>query len=230
MRQRCVTLFRDRNTAGRALAIQLARHANQRNVVVLAIPRGGVPVAYEIARTLHLPLDIIIVRKLLIPGNPKLSLGSIVSGGVRLINHQIVRLLNLTQFGIDSLAAQEQEDIERCEDLYRNGWPALDLHQRTVIIVDDGIATGTTMHAAVLALKQRYPTHIIVTAPTVSQDSYKMLKELVDEVICLSSPLPYISVRRWYEYYNDTGDEEICNLLIQAAKESCIAANQRFMH
>ncbi len=196
----------------------------------MALPRGGVPVAYEIARVLHVPLDVITVHKMGIPGNSELAMGTIASGGIRIINHDIVRLLNITQFAIDTVAAEEQQKIEHRERIYRNGWPAHEIYERTVIVVDDGIATGATMRAAVMALRQRSPARIIVTAPTISQDSHKLLSEQADEIVSLSTPTPYISVGRWYEDFTETSDEDVSSLLIQATKDLCVSASYQSMH
>lgn len=204
-------------------------YADQEGVVVLALPRGGVPVAYPVAKAIHAPLDIIIVRKLGVPGNRELAMGAIASGGVRIINHDIVRLLNISQFAIDAVAAEEQREIERREQLYREGWPALDVHGRTVIVVDDGIATGATMRAAVRALKERHARHIVAAAPTAAPDAHKMLQGEADEVVCLATPDPYIAVGRWYEDFTQTTDQQVTELLRRAAKDLCAAASHK-MH
>lgn len=225
-----MTLFRDRHAAGRELSNELRDHRDRNDVVVLALPRGGVPVAYEIASSLHAPLDILVVQKLEVPGNRDLGMGSIVSGGIRLINHDVVRLLNTTQFAIDAVVAKAQERIERIERLYRNGWPALKVHERIVIVVDDGIATGATMHSAVLALKQRSASSIVVAVPSASRDSLAMLAEHVEKVVFLSSPDPYISVGRWYEDYAKVSDEQISELLIKATAVLCTSSPWRRVH
>lgn len=216
-----MALFRDRHAAGRELANELLDYRERNGVVVIALPQGGVPVAYEIAKILHTPLDILVVRNMEVPGNRELSMGAIVSGGIRLINYDVVRLLNTTQFAIDAVVAKAQENIERLERLYRNGWPALEVHDRIVIIVDDGIATGATMRSAVLAIRRRSPASIIVAAPSASRDSLEMLGEHVDKAVFLSSPDPYISVSRWYEDYAKISDEEVGKLLIQATAVLC---------
>jgi putative phosphoribosyl transferase len=224
-----VALFQNREQAGQALAKAWMRYADQEGAIVLALPRGGVPVAYQLAKAIHAPLDIIIVRKLGVPGNRELAMGAIASGGVRIINHDIVRLLNISQFAIDAVAAEEQREIELREQLYREGWPALDVHGRTVIVVDDGIATGATMRAAVTALRERHAQHIVVAAPTAAPDAHKMLAGEADEVVCLSTPAPYIAVGLWYENFTQTSDQEVTELLRQAAKDLCAAATQK-MH
>ncbi len=225
-----MTLFRDRHAAGRELSNELLDYRDRNDVVILALPRGGVPVAYEVAAVLRAPLDILIVHKLEVPGNRELAMGAIVSGGIRLINYDVVRLLNTTQFAIDAVVAKAQEKIEHLERLYRNGWPALEVHDRIAIVVDDGIATGATMRSAVLALKQRSPSSIIVAAPSASRDSRAMLREHVEKVVFLSSPEPYISVSRWYEDYAKVSDEQVSELLIKATTELCTSSRRRPVH
>ncbi|MEN8130626.1 MAG: phosphoribosyltransferase family protein [Pseudomonadota bacterium] len=225
-----MTLFRDRKAAGQALAKNFIDYAVKKNTVVLAIPDGGVPVAYEIAKSLHAPMDIIIVRKLSVPGNREWAMGAITSGGIRIINHDVVRLFNISQFAVDAMVAMEQEEIARQEQVCRDGWPALEIHGRVVIVVDDGIATGATMRTAVLSIKQRNPARIIAAAPTASSDGIKMLNNYVSQVICLSSPEPYIAVGRWYENFPQVTKTQISNLLIEAAKDLCVSSSQEKTH
>src|SRR5438552_13914412 len=160
------TQFRDRTEAGKLLAEQLTAYANQHDVLVLALPRGGVQVAFEIAQALHAPLDVIIVRKLGVPGQEELAMGAIATGGIRILNKDVVQFLGIPDEVIDKIAAQELQELERRERLFRGERPAFDVDGRTVILVDDGIATGATMHAAVAAIKQRQPTRIIIAVPT----------------------------------------------------------------
>lgn len=225
-----MTLFRDRHAAGQELSNALRDYSDRNDIVILALPRGGVPVAYEIARALHAPLDILVVHKLEVPGNRDLEMGAIVSGGIRLINHDVVRLLKTTQFAIDAVVAKAQEKTERIEQLYRNGWPALEVHDRLVILVDDGIATGTTMHSAVLALSQRSPSSVVVATPSASKDSLAMLSNHADKIVVLSSPDPYISVGRWYEDFAKVSDEQISKLLIDATAALCTSPRRRRVH
>jgi len=225
-----VTLYKDRSSAGQGLAKALAGYCELPDVVVLALARGGVSVAYEVASVLRAPLDVVIVRKLTVPGNKDLVMGLIASGGIRLIDYDIVRLINATQFSIDAVVASEEKEIERLEQTYREGWPRVEIHQRKVIVVDDGIATGTKMHAAVNAISQRNPERIVIAAPTVSKDSFRFLSKQVDEVVCLSIPEPYIAVSRWYEDFTSPPDEHVTTLLMQSAKDLCTAAINRQIH
>lgn len=225
-----MSLFKNRRAAGRALARQLIDYQGRNKVIVLALPRGGVPVSFEIAKALRAPLDILIVRKLCVPGHRELAMGAITSGGIRLINHDVVRLFNISQFAIDAVAAGEQEEIARLENIYRDGWPALEVHGRIVIVVDDGIATGATMRTALKSLRQRNAAHIIAAAPTVSQDSIDMLSDYANCVVCLGSPVPYIAAGRWYEDFTQTTDQEIRDLLILAAKDHYSLSSEGQMH
>jgi predicted phosphoribosyltransferase len=225
-----VSLFENRRAAGRALARKLIDYKGKKKLIVLALPRGGVAVSFEIARALHAPLDIILVRKLGVPGHHELAMGAITSGGIRLINHDVVRLFNISQFAIDAVVATAQEEISLLERTYRDGWPALDIHDHVVIVVDDGIATGETMRTALIALKQRNATNIIAAAPTASRDSIKMLSSYANCVVCLSTPEPYISVGRWYEDFTQATDQEIRDLLIQSAKHHYSLYSQGQMH
>jgi predicted phosphoribosyltransferase len=225
-----LALFRDRHVAGRALANELLDYRDRNDVVVLGLPHGGVPVAYEIAKSLHTPLDILVVRNIEVPGNRELSMGAIVSGGIRLINYDVVRLLNTTQFAIDAVVAKAQEKIERLERQYRNGWPALEVHDRIVIVVDDGIATGATMRSAVLAIRRRSPAAIVVAVPSASRDSLAMLGEHAEKAVFLSSPEPYISVGRWYEDYAMISDAEVGELLIKATTALCTSSRRPPVH
>lgn len=207
-----MTRFRDRNDAGKQLAHRL-EHLKGRDVVVLALPRGGVPVAFEIAQALHAPLDVLIVRKLGVPGHEELAMGAIASGGVRVLNDDIIRELAITQEAIDREIAQETQELEHREKLYRGNKPFPKLENKIVVVVDDGIATGATMRAAVAALKLHKPQQLIVAAPTSALDTYRRLEREADEVICLAAPEPYIAVGLWYEHFPQTSDEEVRALL-----------------
>jgi len=208
--------FKDRTEAGQVLARKLAAYANCADVVVLALPRGGVPVAFEIATALNLPLDVFLVRKLGVPGQSELAMGAIATGGVRVLNQDIVRSLRLSDAVIDKVAAQEQQELERRERLYRDERPIPLLHERTVIIVDDGLATGATMRAAIEAIRQQQPARIVVAVPISSPETYRDLAVEVDEIICVETPQPFWSVGLWYEDFPQTTDEEVRNLLKQA--------------
>jgi erythromycin esterase-like protein/adenine/guanine phosphoribosyltransferase-like PRPP-binding protein len=208
--------FRDRREAGRLLAAKLTAYANRPDVVVLALPRGGVPVAYEVAQALNAPLDVFIVRKLGVPGYEELAMGAIASGGARVLNDPIVRDLRIPDYVIDRVAAEEGEELARRERAYRGGRPPLDVRGRTVILVDDGLATGATMRAAVKALRQREPARIIVAVPTASPDTCEELRAEVDEVVCAITPQPFYAVGYWYEDFTQTTDQEVRELLARA--------------
>lgn len=215
-----MALFKARSEAGKELAKRLEAFAERKNTIALALPRGGVAVAYELAKALQIPRDVIIVRKLSVPGNRELAMGAIASGAVRIINYDIVRLLNISQFAIDAVIQEQQEEIEQREKEYRGGWPPLELDGRTVILVDDGIATGATVRAAVEALKRRGAGRIIVAVPTASTDACNLLGEEVDDIVCLTTPEPFIAVGRWYEDFSQISDEEeVTNLLAKAAQD-----------
>jgi erythromycin esterase-like protein/predicted phosphoribosyltransferase len=181
--------------------------------MVLALPRGGVPVAYEVARALGAPLDVFVVRKLGIPGYEELAMGAVATGGVRVLNDEIVRRLRLPEYIIDAVAAREQQELARRERLYRGGRPPPDVRGRTMILVDDGLATGATMRAAIMALRQLQPARIIAAIPTAAPETCEELKAEVDEVVCAITPEPFLAVGHWYEDFSQTTDEEVRDLL-----------------
>lgn len=211
--------FRDRSEAGRLLATKLATYNNRPDVLVLALPRGGVTVAFEVARALHAPLDVVAVRKLGVPERKELAMGAIASGGVRILNKDIVQFLNIPEAVIDKVAAHEQQVLQRREDLYRGGRPASTIRGRTVILVDDGIATGATMHAAVAAVKQQQPARIIIAVPTAAPSTCEEFAAEVDEVVSVIRPEPFYAVGLWYENFAQTTDTDVRNLLAQARQE-----------
>jgi len=211
-----LTQFRDRKEAGKLLAAQLAAYANQQDVIVLALPRGGVPVGFEIAQALHVPLDVIVVRKLGVPGQEELAMGAIATGGICILNKDVVQFLNIPDEVIDDITAQELQELERREHLFRGERPAYDVGGRTVILVDDGIATGATMHAAVAAIKQRQPTRIIIAVPTAAPSTCDEFAAEVDELVCVIRPEPFIAVGYWYRQFSQTSDEEVRSLLERA--------------
>jgi len=211
-----LTQFRDRKEAGKLLAAELAAYANKQDVIVLALPRGGVPVGFEIAQALHVPLDVIVVRKLGVPGQEELAMGAIATGGIRILNRDVVQFLNIPDEVIDEITAQELQELERRERLYRGERPAYDISGRTVILVDDGIATGATMHAAVAAIKQRQPTRIIIAVPTAAPSTCDEFAAEVDELVCVIRPEPFIAVGYWYRQFSQTSDEEVRSLLERA--------------
>lgn len=206
-------LFRDRREAGRLLAAKLAAYANRPDVLVLALPRGGVPVAYEVARALRAPLDVFIVRKLGVPGHEELAMGAVATGGVRVLNDEIVGALRIPESVIDYVAAKEQQELARREHLYRGNRTAPDVRGRTVILVDDGLATGATMLAAIKALQQQQPARIVVAVPTAAPETCEALRAEVDDVICATTPQPFHGVGLWYQDFSQTTDEEVRNLL-----------------
>src|SRR5262245_45964453 len=205
-------LFRDRTDAGRRLAEALSQYAGRPDLVVLALPRGGVPVAFEVARTLDAPLDVFLVRKLGLPGHEELAMGAIASGGVRVLNDEVVRVLDLSPQLIEEVARTEQQELERRERVYRDDRPPVDVRGKTVLLVDDGLATGSTMRAAVAALRRQGPARIIVAVPVGASDSCEELQE-ADEVVCAKMPEPFRAVGMWYEDFSQTTDEEVRELL-----------------
>src|SRR5229473_2413018 len=191
--------FRDRTQAGQILAAQLAAYANRPDVLVLAFPRGGVPVAFEVARALHAPLDVIIVRKLGVPREEELAMGAIASGGVHVLNDDVVQLLGISEEEINRVAAHEQREVERRERLYRGDRPAYEVRGRTVILVDDGIATGATMRAAVAAVRQQQPARIVIAVPAAASATCKKFAAEVDELVCVIRPKAFLAVGFWYK-------------------------------
>ena len=206
-------LFRDRRDAGRLLAEKLAAYANRPDVLVLALPRGGVPVAYEVARRLGAPLDVFVVRKLGVPGHEELAMGAVATGGVRVLNDQLVEQLGIPDQMIDAVAARERQELARRERLYRGGRRPPDVRGRTVILVDDGLATGATMYAAIEALRKQNPGRIVVAVPTASPETCEEMKAKADHVICAITPDPFQAVGRWYQDFSQTSDEEVADLL-----------------
>jgi putative phosphoribosyl transferase len=210
--------FRDRTEAGQLLASRLAAYAHRADVLVLALPRGGVPVAFEVARALHAPLDVLIVRKLGVPGHSELALGAIASGGTRVLNEEVVRSLGIPESVISQVTVREQREMERRERLYRGERPAYVVRGHTTILVDDGMATGATMRAAVSAVRQQQPTHVVVAIPVAAPATCAELAALVDELVCVSRPEAFLAVGLWYDHFTQTTDEEVRDLLVQAAE------------
>ena len=205
--------FKDRRDAGKKLAQDLKEYANQENVVVLALPRGGVPVAYEVAKALNAPLDIFIVRKLGVPGREELAMGAIASGGVMVLNREVVRALHIPKNVIDAVARQEQQELERREALYRGDQARQPLDGKTAILIDDGLATGASMRAAVAGLRQHNPNKIVVAVPTAAPETCEQFENEVDQVVCAVTPEPFYGVGMWYEDFSQTSDEEVRDLL-----------------
>ena len=209
--------FADRRAAGTELAEHLQQYRTRRDVTVLALPRGGVPVAYEIARALEAPLDVFLVRKLGLPGRPELAMGAIASGGIRVLNDDVVRWYGIPADVIDRVAAAEQAELTRRERAYRGDHPPPELQGRTVVLVDDGLATGSTMKAAVRAVRARHPSRIVVAVPVGAPDTCRELAEGADEVVCARMPQPFTAVGLWYRDFSQTTDEEV-QLLLQRSE------------
>ncbi len=209
--------FRDRTDAGRQLADELLQYGGRDDVLVLALPRGGVPVAAEVARRLALPLDVFIVRKLGVPGHEELAMGAIASGGVRVLNQDVITAISAPHDVIEAVTAAERDELERREKSYRNSRPAPDVRGRVVILIDDGLATGATMRAAVLALRQRGAAKIIVAVPVGAASTCRELSAEVDEAVCLIASDAFIGVGQYYENFAQTSDEEVRQLLERAA-------------
>ena len=220
-------LYRDRSEAGQVLATRLTKYADRPDVLVLALPRGGVPVAFEVAKALHAPLDVFVVRKLGVPGHEELAMGAIATGDVRVINLEVVRMLNIPEAVIDAVAAREQQELLRREQLYRDDRPPPDVTGRIVILVDDGLATGSTMRAAVIALRQQHPARIVVAVPVAAPSTCEEFETEVDEIVCAQSPEPFYGVGYWYEDFSQTSDKEVHDLLALAEQAWPVASRRR---
>ncbi len=208
--------FKDRTDAGQKLAEKLTTYANREDVIVLGLARGGVPVAYQVAKKLAVPLDVFLVRKLGVPGREELALGAIASGGVRILNHDIVDTLQISEQEIENIAGQEQQELERREHSYRGNRPPLEARDRQVILVDDGLATGASMRAAVAALKSQNPKRIVIGVPTAAPPTCRSFEDEVDEVICAITPQPFMGVGAWYENFSQTTDDDVRDILENA--------------
>jgi putative phosphoribosyl transferase len=206
-------LFADRREAGRVVAERLRAYAGRPDVVVLALPRGGVPVGYEVAGALGAPLDVFLVRKLGTPGRRELAMGAIASGGIRVLNEDVIRWFGITPQQVDAVAAEEQREIERREAVYLDGRAPTPLQGRVAILVDDGLATGSTMRAAVQAVRQQRPQKVIVAVPVAPRETCEELSTLADEVVCAEMPVPFSAVGQWYERFDQTSDEEVVELM-----------------
>jgi predicted phosphoribosyltransferase len=217
--------YKDRAEAGRQLAEQLLAYANRIDVVVLALPRGGVPVAFEVAEALHAPLDVFLVRKLGVPGHEELAMGAIAAGGVRVLNREVVRMLHIPDEVIEAVVAREQRELDQRAQRYRGGRPALDVRGCTVILVDDGLATGATMRAAVQAMRQQQPAHLVIAVPIAASTTCEELRAADVEVVCAATPEPFYAVGLWYEDFSQTSDAEVCALLASSAERHTTAAH-----
>jgi predicted phosphoribosyltransferase len=210
------TKFRDRSDAGRALAAALRHYSNRNDVMVLALPRGGVPVAYEVARELGAPLDIFLVRKLGVPGHEEYAMGALAEGGAVVLNRDVIQQLGIPPRAVESVIQQERAELERRARLYRSGRAPPEVRDRVVILVDDGLATGSTMRAAVQALRSLRPARVVVAVPVAPPETCEALRDVADEVICLRTPEPFFAVGLWYADFAQTLDSEVRELLEQA--------------
>ena len=218
------TQFFDRSEAGQFLAENLSAYADLEDVIILALPRGGVPVGAEVAKRLNAPLDVFVVRKLGLPGHPELAMGAIASGGVRVFNGEIVNALRIPDEVIDAVSAEELIELQRREKVYRAGRPSLDVEGKTAIVVDDGIATGSTMLAAVSALRQLNAARIIIAAPVIAASTYREMQRIADEVTAVIIPERFYAVGQWYEDFGQTSDQQVRDLLAQAARRHPVEA------
>jgi putative phosphoribosyl transferase len=205
--------FRDRFDAGRRLAAVLAPYARRPNLLILALPRGGVPVGYEVARALSAPLDVMLVRKLGVPGHEELAMGAIASGGIRVLSDDIVAAFGIPERVIATIAANEEQELERRERAYRDARPPAQVGGRTVILVDDGLATGSTMRAAAAALRAQHPERLVVAVPVAPPETCDSLRSEVDDVVCALAPESFLAVGNLYDYFTQTSDEEVRELL-----------------
>jgi predicted phosphoribosyltransferase len=205
--------FEDRREAGRALAARLRTYAGRSDVVVLALPRGGVPVAFPVAEALDAPLDLFLVRKLGTPGHRELAMGAIASGGIRVLNDEVVKWYGIPPEAIDAVAREEERELMRREGAYREGRDGVPLEGRVVILIDDGLATGSTMMAAVKAVRQRNPARVIVAVPVGASETCDALSTVADEVVCVRTPEPFSAVGQWYLDFDQISDEEVRQLL-----------------
>jgi putative phosphoribosyl transferase len=206
-------VFRDRREAGEKLAQKLTSYRDRADVLVLALPRGGVPVAFELARELNLPLDVFVVRKLGVPWQPELAMGAVASGGIRFLNREVVQGLGVSEEEISETTTREEESVRQREALFRNGRPAPQIAGKTILLVDDGLATGSSMRAAVAALRQLGPARIVIVVPVGSAGTCRELEREADEVVCLVTPEPFWAVGQWYADFSPTSDEQVQELL-----------------
>lgn len=211
-----VSRFRNRRDAGRRLAAELRTYANRSDVIVLALPRGGVPVGYEVATALDVPLDVFVVRKLGLPWHEELAMGALASGGVRILDDDLIRVARVSTEDIERVTAAEQVELERRERRYRGDRPFPDLTGKTVLLVDDGLATGSTMRAAVAALRQEVPRRIVVAVPVAAPATCDAFRDIADDIVCAVTPEPFRAVGLWYDDFSQTTDEEVHELLVQA--------------
>jgi putative phosphoribosyl transferase len=212
-------IFRNRQESGQRLASHLGKYANREDVIVLGVPRGGVPVASEVARALNLPLDIFVLRKLGVPGYEELAFGAIGSGGVRVLDRDVVSSAGLSDLVIEQVTRAERTELARRELMYRGGRPPLDVRGKTVILVDDGIATGSSLRAGVRALRQMHPAAIVIAAPIAPESAVNRLRHVVDDVVCVAIPESFYGVGQFYCDFSQVSDEEVNELLDRASRQ-----------
>jgi putative phosphoribosyl transferase len=205
--------YKNRSQAGRELAEALQPYANRPDVLILALPRGGVPVAYEVAKALNIPLDLMLVRKLGLPGHEELAVGAIATGGIRVLNTEVIEGMAISEAQIERIAAAELQELRRREKTYRGERPNAEVQGHGVIVIDDGLATGATMQAAIAAIRQQRPAEILVAVPVAPKDTVALLRDQADVVICPATPEPFLGVGRWYEDFTQVTDAEVRDLL-----------------
>jgi putative phosphoribosyl transferase len=218
--------FKNRTDAGRVLAQKLQPYANQGEIIVLALPRGGVPVAYEVARALGAPLDVFLVRKLGLPGHEELAMGAIATGGVRILNDSVVRAFGIQPETINTVATREQHRLEQRQRSYRGDRPPPQISGRMVIVVDDGLATGSSMRAAIMAIKRQNPARLVVAVPVGAPETCREIEAEADEVVCAQTPDPFLAVGLWYQDFGQTTDEEVREVLDRAAHADFVASTR----
>jgi putative phosphoribosyl transferase len=211
--------FKNRIEAGRLLAEELKSYANRTDVLILALPRGGLPVAFEVAQALSAPLDLMLVRKLGVPGQEELAMGAIATGGIKVLSQELVKSLDISDAALEAVISKEKRELERREHTYRGDRPVPEVGNRCVILIDDGLATGATMKAAVLALRQQQPAQIIIGVPVAPPDTVEELRKEADEIICLATPEPFYAIGTWYVDFSQTSDEEVRTLLARAWRQ-----------
>ena len=221
-RSRLALRYANRTEAGRRLAAQLQQYAGRADVIVLALPRGGVPVAFEVAQALRAPLDVFIVRKLGLPAHPELAIGAIASGGVRVVDQAALERFGVTEEELAAVAANEERELDRREREYRAGTHAPEVAGKTVILIDDGLATGATMAAAAAALKAQEPARLVVAVPVAAAETCAALRPMVDEIVCVATPEPFLAVGLWYEDFSQTTDEEVHVLLARSGRSAAV--------
>ena len=209
--------YEDRRNAGAVLAERLEHFIGRNDVVVLALPRGGVPVAHEVARALNAPLDVFLVRKLGVPGHRELAMGAIASGGVRVLNEDVVAAYGLSKAEVDGVTRNEQDELERRERAYREGRPGVELRGRIVLLIDDGLATGASMRAAVQAVRLHRPARVVVAVPVGAPETCREFADVADEIVCARTPEYFAAVGQWYRDFSQTTDDEVRQLLHEDA-------------